>query len=312
LLAEPLRGSLEPKIAIPVPAIVSDDDFEAAEQVGGRNAYFSPRRTPPGLFLLRGLVRCGHCRTVVACHQRPKNTRKPDGEWNRYYYCRHHDPVRAGGEDRRCPERAIRADALDSFVYEQIREALLRPEVLLAGQHALTASTPVPDDKILDQHLHRLQRKSEATAAERRRLVDIYQAGLIQLDELKRRATEIEQRQQSLQQQQHALREQHRSLSHNNQLRTRITDFATRVAVALDTTDYQQRQQLLRLVIDDVTVTGWKVHIRLRIPLDHPPDNNPKPSRQTHRMPSSQENLRSLRNYGLRDGEIRCLSREAA
>ena len=38
-------------ITIPVPAIVSEEVFEAAEQVGGRNAYFSPRRTTPGLFL---------------------------------------------------------------------------------------------------------------------------------------------------------------------------------------------------------------------------------------------------------------------
>jgi site-specific DNA recombinase len=300
-------------IAIPVPAIVNEEIFDAAERIGGRNAYFSPRRTTPGLFLLRGLARCGHCGTVVACHQRPKNIRNPAGQWNRYYYCRHHDPVRAGGEDRRCPERAIRADALDSFVYEQIREALLRPEVLLAGEHSLSAGALTPDDEILDQQLHRLKRKTEGVAAEHRRLIDIYQAGLIQLDELKRRAAEVDRRQQSLQQQEDALREQHRSLSQHNQLRTQITDFATRVAAALDTTDFQRRQELLRLVIEDVTVTGWNIHIRLRIPLDQgPSDNNPHPSRRTRRKPSSEEHLRSLRNYGLRDGEIRCLNREAA
>jgi site-specific DNA recombinase len=300
-------------IAIPVPALVGEDVFEAAERVGGRNAYFSPRRTTPGLFLLRGLVRCGHCGTVVACHQRPTNTRKPDGQWNRYYYCRHHDPLRACGEDRRCPERAIRADALDSFVYEQIRDALLRPEVLVAGEHALTAGAPAPDDEILDQQLRRLKRKTEAAAAEQRRLIDVYQAGLIELGELRRRAAEIERRQQSLQQQQQALRQQHRSLSHRNQLQSRITDFATRVSDALDTVDFQRRQELLRLVLEDVTVTGWNVHIRVRIPLDKPPnDDDPRPSRRTHRKPSSEERLRSLRNYGLRDGEIRCLCQQAA
>jgi site-specific DNA recombinase len=300
-------------IAIPVPALVGESVFEAAERVGGRNAYFSPRRTTPGLFLLRGLVRCGHCGTVVACHQRPTNTRKPDGQWNRYYYCRHHDPLRAGGEDRRCPERAIRADALDSFVYEQIREALLRPDVLVAGEHALTAGAPAPDDEILDQQLRRLKRKTEAAAAEQRRLIDVYQAGLIELDELRRRAAEIERRQQSLQQQQQALRQQHRSLSHRNQLQSRINDFVTRVSDALDTVDFQRRQELLRLVLEDITVTGWNVHIRLRIPLDQPPkDDHPRPPRRTHHKPSSEERLRSLRIYGLRDGEIRCLNREAA
>ena len=71
------------------------------ERVGGRNAFFSPRRAKPGAFLLRGLVRCGHCGIVVACHQRPAS-KKSDAAWNRYYYCRNHDPIRAGGEHHRC------------------------------------------------------------------------------------------------------------------------------------------------------------------------------------------------------------------
>jgi site-specific DNA recombinase len=300
-------------IAIPVPAIVSEDTFKAAERVGGRNAYFSPRRTTPEAFLLRGLVRCGHCGTIVACHQRPKNMRHPDGEWNRYYYCRHHDPIRAGGDDRRCPERAVRADALDDFVFEQIRDALLRPEVLLAGEHAVTAGAPAPDDQILDQQLKRLKAKADAATAEHRRLIDIYQAGLISLDDLKRRVAEIERRQQSLQRQEQTLRHQHHSLSHNHQLRTQITDFATRVTAALDTADFDRRQELVRLVAEDVTVTGWTVHIRLRIPLDQPPhDNNPSTRRRTGPKASSEERLRSLRIYGLRDREIRNLYCKAA
>jgi hypothetical protein len=34
-----------------------------------------------------------------------------NGTFHRYYYCRNHDPLRAGGEHRRCPERNIRAEA---------------------------------------------------------------------------------------------------------------------------------------------------------------------------------------------------------
>lgn len=32
--------------------------------------------------------------------------------------------------------------------------------------------------------------------------------------------------------------------------------------------DFDQRQRLVRLVIEEVKVTGWQVEIRLRIPLD--------------------------------------------
>lgn len=35
---------------------------------------------------------------------------------HRYYWCRNHDRLRGGGEQHRCPECNIGADALDSFI----------------------------------------------------------------------------------------------------------------------------------------------------------------------------------------------------
>ncbi len=67
-----------------------------------------------------------------------------NGTWHRYYYCHNHDPVRAGGHDRRCPERNIRADPLDGFVFGQIRAALLDPALLLAGEQAIAVHPPAP------------------------------------------------------------------------------------------------------------------------------------------------------------------------
>ena len=72
--------------------------------------------------------------------------------------------------------------------------------------------------------------------------------------------------------------------------------------------NFDQRQSLLRLVVEDVQVSGWNIQIRLRIPLDK---DHPAPStgqKSSHPRVSSEDRLRSLRNYGLRDGEIRCLA----
>jgi hypothetical protein len=52
-----------------------------------------------------------------------------NGTFHYYFYCRSHDPLRAGGELRRCPERNNRADELDAFVFDQIRATMLRPDV---------------------------------------------------------------------------------------------------------------------------------------------------------------------------------------
>ena len=190
-----------------------------------------------------------------------------NGTVHRYYYCRNHDPLRAGGQDRRCPERNIRADELDAFVFDQLRDALLRPDVLLAGEHAVATRTPAPDDELLGAQLSRLDRKADAAQAEHDRLVDLYQTGLIELVELQRRAKELDSQRSTIDSQRQSLAEQRSALAKDNRLRQRIGAFAERAAASLDGLDFDQRQKLIRLVIDEVRVAGWNVEIRLRIPL---------------------------------------------
>jgi site-specific DNA recombinase len=282
-------------VQIAVPPIVPDDVFEAAQRVSRDNTQWNPRRAEPGQWLLRGLLRCGTCGVGVNCHK----MRGRNGTWHRYYYCRNHDPLRAGGEQRRCPERNVRADALDGFVFDQVRQALLRPAVLLTGERAVAVRAPAPDDQLLDAQLGRLDRKAEAAQAEHRRLVDCYQAGLIDLVELQRRVKELDTRRRAITEQRHALADQHDALAKNNRLRQRVGAFAERVLAALDGLDFSQRQQLLRLVVEEVRVSGWNVEIRLRIPLDDHPNGDPPRSPSPRgpsgpRRASSNDSLRSL------------------
>ena len=228
-------------IAIAVPTIVDEQIFEAAGRAGRDNSQWSPRRAEPGQWPLRGLVKCGICQVGVNCHKR----RGRDGAWNRYYHCRNHDPIKAGGDDRRCPERNIRSDALDTFVFDQVRAALLRPDVLTAGEQALAVRTPTPDDELLAAELARLDRKLDTVDAERRRLIDAYQAGLVELPDLQRRATQVEHRRRDLEQRRDALTTQRQQLTRDNQLRRRVRDFATRVLDVIDTLDFDQKQALL-------------------------------------------------------------------
>src|SRR6266511_3278242 len=278
-------------VQIAVPAVVGEDLFDAARR--GLHWVLSrlTRWAEPGAWLLRGLVVCGACGVGANCHK----MRGRNGTWHRYYYCRNHDPLRAGGEHRRCPERNIRADELDTFVFDQVRAALLRPQALLAGQAAVTARQPTPDDELLCAQLARLQRKLDAAHAERRRLVDLYQAGLLGLTEVGRRAAEVDTRRQQLAGQQAHLAAERGRLAEDNQLRQRLTGFAERVTQAFDGLDYDQRQRLLRLVVEHVRVTGQQVEIHLRIPLDEPPNHDPPALHPTGPTgPATDMRLRSL------------------
>lgn len=119
----------------------------------------------------RGLVVCGTCGVGTNCHR----MRGRNGTWHHDCHCRNHDPLRAGGEDRRCPERNIPPT---SSMHSSSTSFGMRCCVLTFFSLSSTRSPPVPthDDELLAVQLARLE---EATDAERRRLIDLYQAGQI-------------------------------------------------------------------------------------------------------------------------------------
>src|SRR5207302_5826808 len=125
-----------------------------------------------------------------------------------------------------------------------------------------------------------LDRRLDAARSEHRRLIDLYQAALIDMPELQRRTAGITARQRELEHKRTSLAAQRADLARGNRLRHGVEHFAARVSAVIDQLNPAQRQELLRLLIEDVQVTGWHVTIRLRIPPDDPPDND-HPHRRT-------------------------------
>jgi len=276
-------------IPIPVPAILDEATFERARNVSRDNSKFNPRGAEPGVYLLRGLIECGHCHVSCSCHK----MRGRNGHTHRYYYCRNHDILNAGGQDRRCPERNIRSHELDTYVYDQVRQALLDPHQLTQGETAILQGTPPSDEALLTAQLERLDRRLAHTQQERARLLDAYQAGLIPLPDLTRRTKTITTRQHDLTTERDTLRQHRTQQLHDDRLQQDIHTFAERIARNLDELDFHARQKLMRLVIEKVRVTGWRVEIHLKIPLDKNTDTpNPTDPPQPHTTTSSDMNLR--------------------
>jgi site-specific DNA recombinase len=150
----------------------------------------------------------------------------------------------------------------------------------------------------LRAQLKRLERRVEAASNERRRLVDLYQSGLLELAEVQSRAKEIDHRRDALEQQRGVLIEHRATLAQQNRLRRRIAGFAHRVHGALHDLGFEQRQKLVRLMVEEVRVAGYHVDIRLRIPLDHSPEDIPSarssPPSNSERPLSINERLRSF------------------
>ena len=246
------------------------------------------------MWLLRGLIECGHCHLGCNCHR----MRGRNGTWHRYYYCRGHDVLRAHSPEGRCPERNIRADELDEYVWAQVRQVLLDPRQLIAGERAVIAGTPADENELVAAQLRRLDTALDSNERERTRLLDAYQAGLLELDELTRRTAALTARRDQLAQEKTTLTKRSAELATENRLRRRLAGFAEQVADSLDDLDIDGRRRLLRLVVEKIRVTGWRVEIHLKIPLpDDPPDDDPPaPGPEPDNGPSSDMRLRSLRD----------------
>ena len=92
-----------------------------------------------------------------------------------------------------------------------------------------------------------------------------------------------------------SLADERTALARDNQLRRRVHDFADRIHAVIDTLDYDQKQQLLRLLVEDVRVTGWHVQIHLKIPLADDPGTTRQPRPPTPGPePSTDIGLRSV------------------
>jgi site-specific DNA recombinase len=295
-------------IVIPVPAIIDRDTFDRVSQVSHENFKLSPRGAAAEAWLLRGLIECGHCHVGCSCH----NSYGRHGTLTRYYYCRNHDLLRAGSKDRLCPERNIRANELDQYVFEQVRQALLAPDQLLAAERAVLTGAP-DENELVAAQLKRLDTAIEAKERERARLLDAYQAGLLGLEELTRRTGALTTRRAELTREKETLSQRSAELAAQNRMRRRLAGFSDRIAASLNRLNFEGRRRLLRLVVEKVCVTGWRVEIHLKIPLPNepPPDEDrpdhrpPGPDRPTPgpprpKPPSSDVRLRSDHRDGPR------------
>jgi site-specific DNA recombinase len=264
------RNKLRPPeewIEIAVPTIVTEEVFEAAQRVSRDHSYFSPRRSRPDQWLLRRLVVCGHCGVKTHC----QGTVGSSGRELRYYVCNRRRSLEAGGPERACPQPSTRAEELDALVWEQLCQALLHPGLLLQGEATLSARSPQPDDELLSAQLARLDRRLQEIESERRRLTDLYQMGALELTEFQTRNREVVGRRQKLQREREELTSRRKELAAHNRLAGRVNAFAGRVRHGMESLDFEGRQRLVRLLVEEVRVTGPKVEIHVRMPLDEPP-----------------------------------------
>ena len=184
---------------------------------------------------------------------------------HRYYKCHGKDCV-ARDRERPCPQSRVKTDELDAAVWEHVKGLLNDPTTLLeqfeacAHQADLQQTNERAEQKKWEGQLRRLDREEQ-------RLLDAYQAEVIELEQLKERRQEIAVRRQALT----AQREQQARLWTERQAAREVwadlKAFCERIRGRLEEATLTEKQQLLQLLIERVIVGEDTLEIRHVIPL---------------------------------------------
>ena len=247
---------------IPVPALVDEQTFDRVQQRLADNKRFAARNTKvPSL--LQGLAACASCgygyyRTT---------TTTTAGNKIYYYRCLGSDDYRYQG-GRVCGNKPVRAGYADQVVWDHVTALLADPALIRAeiGKRLERARTSDPVTRKRGQLEQALAKTTASIAA----MITAFSEQLITIDELRARMPALRARETGLKDQIAALDAQAADRDAYLKLAGDLEGFLARLRGSSATATTQDRQRVLRAVVQDILIGPEKITIRHRIPAREP------------------------------------------
>jgi len=254
-LATPDR-TLRPQeewIEVNTPVIISTEVWHRAQEQRMHNKRFSQRNNHRQFYLLRGLMVCGVCGSLLygkTRHQHPSY----------YYRCER------GGKHRLpdVPEHSctVNAEDAEQAVWQAVARLLQEPERLAQAWADLNTTDP-PNQR----EIKRLQTRSRQLERQWQRILDAFQDGLLEKDELTQRKQAIDREQAQLQ----SLLAQAQEISQQNQYRLQtvqdFADFSQRLLETLENPSPEVKSEVIRLLVDHIVVEEDTIVIHHIVPI---------------------------------------------
>ena len=248
-----------PEAWIPVaaiPAIVTQAQFDAVQAKLALNQSFARRNNKAHTYLLRALVSCGVCQS--SCIARTVHARYD------YYTCRAKGNPIQTCRDEKCPARYAPAQQLDELVWQDLCDLLQRPASITHALERAHGGHWLPQE--LQARRENLRKGGVSLEHQLDRLSEAYLQAVIPLAEYQRRRQALEQKARALETQAQQLDSQVDRQAELAGLATSMESFCQRVAAGLANATFEQKRQLVELLIDRVIVTDDQVEICYVIP----------------------------------------------
>lgn len=240
----------------PIPALVSQEQFDQVQAKLAHNRQFARRHNTAHRYLLRALVSCGVCH--LACTGRSVH---PGYD---YYLCRGKAHPIQSGRLQKCPARFIPAHQLDEVVWQDLCDVLLHPDSIAQALERAHGGHWTPQE--LQARREQLRRASASVTSQIDRLTHAYLTAVMPLTEYHRRRLTLEQQLQAIARQVDQLEADARRRLDLAGLAQSVAALCQRLQSGLEHATFEQKRQLIELLIDRVVVTNGDVEIRYVIP----------------------------------------------
>jgi site-specific DNA recombinase len=237
-------------IEIQVPALVSEDVWQRAQEHLKMNRKLAQRNNKRHFYLLRSLLVCDICGHTLSG--------RTSGE-RVSYFCPY------GGKNRPpdipAHSRSITGSLIEGLVWEAVSNLLRNPTLLADAWQNQAASQDQPPDESA-----RLQARLRSLQRQWARVLDAYQDGLLEKEQLAQRKSLLDRERQALEQRLQQLERQVRQALARDQIVQDFASFCQQIEASLTNPTPELQQEVIRLLIDHVVVGKDEIVIKHIIP----------------------------------------------
>jgi len=158
----------------------------------------------------------------------------------------------------------VLAETIEELVWQAVSELLRNPQVLIEQYNQRQESGYGTPEQ---QEQQRLKRRMAGLEREGQRLIDAYQSGVIDLDDLKERRERIAEECRRLEERLNSLEQQKQGQQRQAALTTTVEEFCRNISAALDNPSFETKQKILRLVVERVEFVEDQITIKHVIPI---------------------------------------------
>jgi site-specific DNA recombinase len=255
-----LRTAAEDQIPIAVPALVSEELFDAVQERLLENRKRN-RRPPEGVrYLLQGLVVCRRCGYAYCGHSITCMSKSNGCVKYQYYFCSGSTSQRGEGASA-CGNKSVRMELLDAAVWDDVRGLLAEPGRVeaeyrrrLEGGGSETGARGGSVVKMIGTAKRRISR-----------LIDAYEDGLMEKSEFEPRITRARERLAQLEGEARAEEDRAASEQELRLVIGQLEGFAERVEAGLGAADWETRREVIRALVKRVEIDETEVRIVYKV-----------------------------------------------